>query len=210
MNDFEISNNRTCYFDCDCIMCSVEDMVLRMIISTKFGRASIKQGYYTIHSKKEGNYGKLLHRLVFEDFYNIKLPEHIVIHHNDGDKINNKIWNLIPMTNSEHMKIHSKGENNPMFDKKHNPQTLKQMSLSQNNSTGFFRVNKIKRKTKQGFVWAYMYYKQGAKYQTFISSIDLRKVKEKVLKKGLEWFIVNEDIAKQVCVKFGYDLEEVS
>ena len=39
-----------------------------------------------------------------------------------------------------------------------------------------------------------------------ISSVDLLKLKQKVIKQGLEWFIVNEDIAKQVCVKFCYDL----
>ena len=42
-----------------------------------------------------------------------------------------------------------------------------------------------------------------------ISSVDLLKLKQKVLEKGLEWFIVNETIAKQVCDKYGYDLKEV-
>ena len=175
------------------------------VLKTEFGRAKVKKGYYTITSKKEGNYNKLLHRLIFEDFYKIKLPSHIIIHHEDRDKLNNEIWNLVPMTNSEHLKIHSRNEDNGMYGRKHRKNTLKLMSISQNNSTGFFRVNKITRNVKQGFVWAYMYYKKGEKHQTFISSVNLMKVKEKVIAKGLDWFVIDEDIAKSVCKEYGYD-----
>lgn len=102
-------------------------------IKTKFGNASISAGYYRITSQKEGNLGKLLHRLIFEDFYKIKLPKGIVIHHEDGDKLNNNIWNLVPMTVSEHISLHGKnisdetrekisqskiGPKNPMYGKK--------------------------------------------------------------------------------------------
>lgn len=175
------------------------------VLKTEFGRAKVKKGYYTITSKKEGNYNKLLHRLIFEDFYKIKLPSHIIIHHEDRNKLNNEIWNLVPMTNSEHLKIHSRNEDNGMYGRKHRKNTLKLMSISQNNSTGFFRVNKITRNVKQGFVWAYMYYKKGEKHQTFISSVNLMKVKEKVIAKGLDWFVIDEDIAKSVCKEYGYD-----
>lgn len=175
------------------------------VLKTEFGRAKVKKGYYTITSKKEGNYNKLLHRLIFEDFYKIKLPSHIIIHHEDRNKLNNEIWNLVPMTNSEHLKIHSRNEDNGMYGRKHRKNTLKLMSISQNNSTGFFRVNKITRNVNQGFVWAYMYYKKGEKHQTFISSVNLMKVKEKVIAKGLDWFVIDEDIAKSVCKEYGYD-----
>ena len=68
-------------------------------IQTKYGTARIsRDGYFRIISGKEGNYGKHLHRLIFEDFYKIKLPKHIQIHHDDGDKLNNNIWNLIPLS----------------------------------------------------------------------------------------------------------------
>ncbi|MBQ6219941.1 MAG: HNH endonuclease [Methanobrevibacter sp.] len=80
-------------------------------IKTKFGNASVhSDGYYRITSKKEGNYMKQLHRLIFEDFYKIQLPPHIIIHHNDNDKTNNEIWNLIPLTREEHGFIHNKGK----------------------------------------------------------------------------------------------------
>ena len=77
---------------------------------TKFGTAYVtSRGYVKICSVKEGNENKLLHRLVFEDFYNVKLPSNIIIHHNDGNKSNNEIWNLIPMTVEEHNRLHHKG-----------------------------------------------------------------------------------------------------
>ena len=76
-------------------------------IKTKFGTARIdKKGYYYISSRKEGNNSKFLHRLIFEDFYQIKLPKNIHIHHDDGNKLNNNIWNLIPMTKGEHTFVH--------------------------------------------------------------------------------------------------------
>lgn len=55
---------------------------------TKFGTAYVtSRGYVKICSVKEGNENKLLHRLVFEDFYNVKLPSNIIIHHNDKNQI---------------------------------------------------------------------------------------------------------------------------
>lgn len=85
-------------------------------IQTKFGTASISyEGYYRITSVKEGNLNKLLHRLVFEDFYQTELPSDWIIHHVDGNKLNNEIWNLVPMTKSEHAAIHMKLENNHQY-----------------------------------------------------------------------------------------------
>ena len=80
-------------------------------IKTKFGTANIGQdGYYRIISNDKGNHSKKLHRLIFEDFYKIKLPSNIVIHHEDGNKLNNNIWNLVPMRNDEHTIIHHQGK----------------------------------------------------------------------------------------------------
>lgn len=79
-------------------------------IQTKFGTAKIGQnGYYKISSGKEGNFGKFLHRLIVEDFYNTTLPDDWVVHHDNGDKTLNEIWNLIPMPKSEHSWLHHKG-----------------------------------------------------------------------------------------------------
>ena len=63
-------------------------------IQTKFGTAKLRDdGYWDIVTVKEGNFKKLLHRLIFEDFYQITLPKDWIIHHEDGDKSNNEIWN---------------------------------------------------------------------------------------------------------------------
>lgn len=87
-----------------------------MSVTTKFGTAGISdEGYYRITSVKEGNLNKLLHRLVFEDFYQTEIPEDWIIHHEDGNKLNNEIWNLVPMTKSEHAAIHMKMENNSQY-----------------------------------------------------------------------------------------------
>lgn len=43
------------------------------ILHTKFGNAKIDNGYYRITSWKEGNNGKLLHRLIWEDFWKTEI-----------------------------------------------------------------------------------------------------------------------------------------
>lgn len=88
-------------------------------IKTKFGTASVYGDYYIITSKKEGNYRKRLHRLIIEDFYNILLPKDWVVHHDDGNKLNNEIWNLIPMPLGDHSTLHNSGEKNWMYGKTH-------------------------------------------------------------------------------------------
>lgn len=173
---------------------------------TKYGNATLnRDGYFKLNT---GNHrGKLLHRVIFEDFYNIKLdeefPNGVHIHHIDHNRTNNNIWNLEPILPFEHQSMHQKGKNNTMYGKPNKYATVR-------TRTGFFRVYPKKNKIyKQGFQWCYHYYKDGEKKQTHITSVDLLKLKQKVLEKGLEWFIVNETIAKQVCDKYGYDLKEV-
>ena len=151
---------------------------------TKFGLAKINdKGYYVITSQKEGNNGKYLHRLIFEDFYQIKLLEDTVIHHEDGNPLNNEIWNLVPMTRAEHNTIHKTGE-------KFTIERKLNVSSTQN-STGYFRVYKSYEKgPKQGFRWVYRWRENGK--QRSIKRIDINKLKEKVLEKGLEWIELKE------------------
>ena len=163
------------------------------IIKTKFGTATInKDGYYQISSEKEGNRHKLLHRVVFEDYYQCDLnemfPEGVVIHHEDGNKLNNEIWNLVPMNFEEHSFLHNKG-------KKHSSINKQRMSKSKNTS-GLFRVCKRnKKECKQGFQWIYQYYEGGKRRE--IGSVNLNILKKKVLEKGLEWVILDEEKAKE-------------
>lgn len=59
--------------------------------------------------------------------------------------------------------------------------------IKSKNSTGFFRVYKRKQKDcTQGFRWVYQYPNELGKISQ-ISSVDLNKLKEKVLNNGLEW-----------------------
>jgi hypothetical protein len=46
------------------------------------------------------------HRRIYEDYYNIRLPIDIEIHHIDGNHDNNDISNLMPVTIQEHFDIH--------------------------------------------------------------------------------------------------------
>ena len=155
-------------------------------IHTKFGTAQINvHGYYHIVSKKEGNEFKLLHKLIFEDVYGIAVPKGYIIHHKNGNKLDNCILNLQLLHNKIHSKLHNTGENNPMYNKNHSEDVMVQMSKSKS-STNIFRVHKAKDKsTKQGFTWVYQYFEDHRRVK--IRSVSLNKLKEKVLKKGLTW-----------------------
>ena len=79
-----------------------------------FGNVNIdKQGYYAITSRKEGNNGKRLHRLIWENHYHTKIPKNYHIHHIDGNKLNNNIWNLQCVKQSIHRSYHMR-KNNPI------------------------------------------------------------------------------------------------
>ena len=81
------------------------------ILHTKFGTARISNdGYYQIISRREGNRGKLLHRLIFEDYHNCKLDKNDVIHHLDFDKKNNHYTNLVCMSRKAHSILHKKNK----------------------------------------------------------------------------------------------------
>jgi group I intron endonuclease len=57
-------------------------------------------------------------------------------------------------------------------------------------STGIFRVTKIKKTAcKQGFMYEYRYYDDDGKRKA-IASVDLDKLEEKVLSKGLVWKVM--------------------
>lgn len=165
------------------------------ILHTKFGTARIdNKKYYRITSGKEGNNKKLLHRLMFEDFYG-RIPEGCNVHHKDGNKLNNCIMNLQMLTHFQHLSLHKTGENhplygkppedNPFYNKKHKISSRLAMSKAKS-TTGYFRVTKHKdKKYKTGFRYRYKYPKNN-KIKS-ISSGDLNTLKKKVLSKGLHW-----------------------
>lgn len=87
-------------------------------IQTKWGDALIDNGYYRISTSKEGNNGKRLHRLIYEDYYKVTLLSWTHIHHIDGNKLNNNISNLKAMFGSIHNSEHQQGKNNSMYGRK--------------------------------------------------------------------------------------------
>lgn len=84
-------------------------------IYTPFGTAYInQQGYYIIGSRVEGNKGKRLHRLIYENEYG-PIPKGYDIHHIDGNKLNNDLDNLVALSRKEHTSLHGEGSNNPRW-----------------------------------------------------------------------------------------------
>ena len=168
---------------------------MKTTIQTKFGSASLTPaGYYRIHSCN-GNRGKFLHRLIFEDFYGIAIPNGFVVHHKDGNKTNNCILNLQLLSDNEHKRKHKIGENHPLFGKNHRESSRKKMSESKTklmNTTGYFGVTKIKASScKQGFKWGY-HYKDETGKRRLICSVSLEKLKERVIGLGCEWRVLDD------------------
>lgn len=82
------------------------------------------------------------------------------------------------------------GPNNPFYGKHHSEETKRKMSLSRN-STGYRRVSLvICLDCKSGKKYRYRYYNDDGNRKE-ISSVNLEKLKEKVLEKGLPWEKLN-------------------
>ena len=74
--------------------------------------------------------------------------------------------------------------------------TYDESSLERSNKTGFYRVTKRKTNTKQGFTWAYSFKENNQLH--FISSVDISKLKSKVLANGWDWIELTEEASKLV------------
>lgn len=93
---------------------------------TPWGNAVIHNGYYVITG---GEYkGKPLHRLLFQKYWRSDIPDGYVVHHKDGDKLNNCIMNLQLMKWKGHSSLHNKGVNHPLYGKHHSEESKKKMS----------------------------------------------------------------------------------
>ncbi len=180
------------------------------VIQTKYGLALLDhEGYYVIYSKAK-MWGERLHRLIARDYFGdwINDPnDYFEIHHLDGDKTNNCVLNLIPLKKEDHMREHMKGNNyrkgiphSDEIKKKisakltgrvHAMETLVKMSKHQN-TTGYFRVSKKKSKdVKTGYRYDYSYYENNKRKH--ITSVDMKKLEQKVKQKGLKWFKLQGD-----------------
>lgn len=77
------------------------------------------------------------------------------------------------------------GEGNPMYGKNHNFYSKLKTSKSLG-STGIYRVHKHKRNNKQGFIWEYNYTDNNGNRRV-LSSVDINKLKQRVLDLNLIW-----------------------
>ena len=150
-------------------------------MKTKYGTAYIDgNGYYKIKSNEYGFRDCYLHRLIMADAIGCGIPSNYHVHHIDGNKLNNDLDNLKLLPQSKHSSLHNKGKSNSLES---NVKRSKTQSITSN----YFRVYKHKNlECKQGFDWRYSYYGEDGKRKE-ISSVDIKKLEEKVKGKGFEW-----------------------
>ena len=160
-------------------------------MKTKFGNAYVgNHGYYVVTSFKEGNHNKLLHRLIFEDFYG-DIPDNCHIHHKDGNKLNNCILNLQIIPEALHHSIHTTGFKYSKNDRL-KMSKIKQGKSNSTNKTGYYRVYKEKGKQyAQGFTYAYEV--DGSRVDNKhrnkkkIRRVNLKDLEKAVKEAGYEW-----------------------
>ena len=64
------------------------------------------QGYLVKGKYRNRSSKTYLHRVIYENYYNVQLTKNDIIHHKDGNKLNNDISNLERLTRAEHINKH--------------------------------------------------------------------------------------------------------
>ena len=155
-------------------------------IETPWGSANVGgHGYYAITSSVEGNCGKLVHRLVYEETHKCTLFRQAIIHHIDGNKLNNSPENLELLSLAEHNSKHKTG----IKQNKKNTLTWEEYleTFTKKNTSGYLRVYKQKNpKTSQGFTYKYQYYDDEGNRKA-IERVNLEDLEKEVKARGLPW-----------------------
>jgi hypothetical protein len=80
------------------------------LVSNKI-KTYIKNGYILEFDARHARYIPQ-HRLIWERCYNAELLPWVEIHHKNGDRIDNRIENLEPLSTSRHIGLHKIGNRN--------------------------------------------------------------------------------------------------
>ena len=155
-------------------------------INTPWGLANVGgHGYYAITTSIEGNCGKLLHRLIYEDYHKCTLLKQGIVHHKDGNRLNNSIENLELISRAEHNQVH-KIKNRESYINMEEYWEITNKQSQEKNTVGYLRVSKAKNpKLKQGFAYQYQWRENGKRNN--ISAVNLKDLESKVKAKGLPW-----------------------
>ena len=105
----------------------------------------------------------------------------------------------------EHKKKISECHKGKKVSEKHK----KKISESRN-TTGFYRVCISKEpKTKRVFAFRYQYYPKNNNKQKAIRRVNLIELKKEVLRRKLDWIVINKENAQQLCDKYNYDYKKL-
>lgn len=190
-----------------------------MTIKTKFGTAYLNsKGYWELNGGKplhkaiyEDHYkccilkGNVIHHINEDKTDNrisnlrlMTLGQHTTLHNTNrtySEETRRKLSESLRGKNHPNWGTHRSEETKKRISegnigKKHSEESMMKMSKS-HNKTGYYRVSKRKTShAKQGFLWTYSHYTE--KGPRHITSVDINKLKEKVLAKGLEWIELKE------------------
>lgn len=83
-------------------------MKKEILFDGKLYRLNSATNYYIVHDKEKK--GKMLHRAIWERYSGEKIPKGYIIHHIDGNRLNNEFSNLMCVSPKEHSKLHKNGE----------------------------------------------------------------------------------------------------
>lgn len=82
--------------------------------------------------------------------------------------------------------------------------------LSAEKETGFFKTKKVRcQACKQGFIYRYRWFDEKEDKYRVLSSIDIKKLREKVIAKNLSWKVENNYKAKNTAKEMGLSLNDL-